>query len=58
LLEELRDATLNGNKKLLNKLILQVPEAGDVECAQALQGLVDRYEYDALTQLLEETCRQ
>jgi signal transduction histidine kinase/DNA-binding response OmpR family regulator len=58
LVEELRDATLNGNKRLLNQLILRVPETEDAECAQALQGLADRYEYDALTQLLEETCRQ
>ena len=57
LVEELRGATLKGNKRLLNQLILRVPEAGDVECAQALQGLADKYEYDTLTQLLEETCR-
>jgi PAS domain S-box-containing protein len=57
LVEELRNATLSGNKKLLDKLILQVPEIGNAESAHALQELADGYEYDALTRLLEEACR-
>jgi CheY-like chemotaxis protein len=57
LLEEIRKATLAGNKKLLDKLILRVPENGDTESAHALQELADKYEYDALTRLLEEACR-
>jgi hypothetical protein len=57
LIEEIRNATLTGNKKLLDELILKVPGAGDAESAQGLQELADRYEYDALTQLLEEACR-
>ena len=58
LVEELRKATLNGNKKLLDKLILRVPETGDVESANALQQLADKYEYDTLTRLLEDACRR
>jgi signal transduction histidine kinase/DNA-binding response OmpR family regulator len=53
LLEELRNATLSGNKRLLDKLILKAPETS----AKALQELADGYEYDALTRLLEEACR-
>jgi CheY-like chemotaxis protein len=57
LIEELRMATLSGNKRLLDKLILRVRETEDVASAQALQELADKYEYDALTRLLEEACR-
>jgi PAS domain S-box-containing protein len=56
LIEEIRNATLSGNKKLLDKLILKVPETGDAEAARALQELADKYEYDALTRLLEHAC--
>jgi signal transduction histidine kinase/CheY-like chemotaxis protein len=56
LIEEIRNATMTGNKKLLDTLILRVPEFGDAESAHALQNLADGYEYDALTQLLEEVC--
>jgi signal transduction histidine kinase/CheY-like chemotaxis protein len=58
LVEELRNATLAGNKKLLDKLIITVRETEFLESAQALQQLADKYEYDALTQLLEEACRR
>ncbi len=54
LIEELRNATLSGNKKLLGKLTLKVRETGDAESAHALQELADEYEYDALARLLEE----
>jgi PAS domain S-box-containing protein len=57
LIEEIRNATLIGNKKLLDQLILKVHEAGDTESAHALQELADRYEYEALTRFLEEACR-
>jgi PAS domain S-box-containing protein len=57
LAEELREATLSGNKRLLDQLILKVGEATDADSARALQELADKYEYDALTQLLEEVCR-
>ncbi len=57
LVEELRDATVSGNKKLLDKLILQVGQtSGDAASALALRDLADRYEYDALTRVLEEAC--
>jgi CheY-like chemotaxis protein len=57
LIENIRDATLAGNKKLLDKLILKVSERGDPESAHALRELADRYEYDVLTRSLEEACR-
>ncbi len=53
LIDELRNATLNGNKKLLDELILKVRETEDARSAGALQELADKYEYDALMQLLE-----
>jgi PAS domain S-box-containing protein len=57
LVEELRNATLNGDKTLLDKLILKVREAENAGSANALQELADKYEYDALTRLLEEARR-
>jgi PAS domain S-box-containing protein len=56
LVEELRDATLMGNKRLLDKAILKVNQTGDAEATQVLQSLADKYEYDILTKLLEEAC--
>jgi PAS domain S-box-containing protein len=59
LLEELRDATESGNRKLLNHLIVQVRDAaGDGPSALVLQKLADKYEFDALTRLLEEAYRR
>jgi CheY-like chemotaxis protein len=59
LVEELRDATVSGNKKLLDKLILEVGQTtGNDASAHALRELADRYEYDALTRVLEEACAQ
>jgi PAS domain S-box-containing protein len=57
LVEELLTATLSGDKKLLDELILQMSVTEDAASAQALKQLADKYEYDALTRLLEETCR-
>jgi CheY-like chemotaxis protein len=56
LLEELRNATLNGNKRLLDKLILKVRESEDAAPANVLQELADKYDYDTLMRLLEEAC--
>jgi PAS domain S-box-containing protein len=56
LVDELRNATLSGNKRLLDKLILRVHET-DAGSAHALQSLADKYDYEALTQLLE-TCHR
>jgi len=57
LLEELRNATLNGNKRLLDKLIVKLRESEDARSADVLQVLADKYEYDALVRLIEEACR-
>jgi len=57
LLEELRNATLSGNKRRLDKLILKLRETEESGLAQALQELADKYEYDTLLQLLEEACQ-
>ena len=54
LVEELRNATSIGNKKLLDKLILRVPATGDARAARSLHELADKYQYDDLTRLLEE----
>ena len=58
LLDQLRNATLSGDKNLMDKLIFKIRESGHAESAHALQELADNYEYDALTQLLEEACRR
>jgi CheY-like chemotaxis protein len=58
LVEELRDATLKGNKRRLDELIGQVVEQEGLPCAHALRELADKYEYDALTRLLDEACRR
>jgi PAS domain S-box-containing protein len=58
LINELRSATLKGNKGLLNRLIAKVRDTEDGETGEALQELADKYEYDALTKLLEEACRR
>jgi hypothetical protein len=55
LIEEIRKATSRGNKKLLDELILKVREP---ESAAALQRLADKYDYDALTRVLEEAWRR
>jgi PAS domain S-box-containing protein len=57
LIEELQRATASGSKRRLDELILRVRETEDSASAQALQQLADKYEYDALTLLLEEASR-
>ena len=57
LLEELRAATLSGSKRGLDKLILKARETEDAASADALQLLADKYEYDALTRLLDDARR-
>lgn len=51
---ELRDATLNGDKRLLDRLIRRVRDTEDAAFAHSLQELADKYDYEALTRLLEE----
>ena len=58
LLGSLRDATVRGNKRLLDKLILQVRQTQDEGAAQCLQKLADEYEYDSLVRLLEVACQK
>jgi PAS domain S-box-containing protein len=58
LIENLRDATLTGNKRLLNTLIVKVGATTDPGAAHGLQELADKYEYDTLTGLLTEACRR
>jgi len=56
--DELLSATLDGNKRLLDKLIGKARELQAGGAADLLQGLADRYEYDHLTRLLEAACQQ
>jgi PAS domain S-box-containing protein len=58
LLNKLRNATLGGDKKGLDQLILEMRETVDVGIAQVLQGLANNYDYDALTRLLDAACRR
>jgi CheY-like chemotaxis protein/anti-sigma regulatory factor (Ser/Thr protein kinase) len=50
--DDMRRAIFNGENDGVNELISQIPQR-DAEFARALQELADRYEYDALTRLLD-----
>ncbi len=54
LIQELQHATASGNKRGLDRLILQVRETSDPSSADGLKALADKYQYDTLTSLLEE----
>jgi signal transduction histidine kinase/DNA-binding response OmpR family regulator len=56
LIGRLHSAVVNGEKALLDRLIETVKER-DARSACVLQELADKYEYDALTELLEEARR-
>jgi two-component system, sensor histidine kinase and response regulator len=58
LIGDLRLATLKGNKRIIEGLILQVHAAGHPESARALQELADNYDYTALAGSLEAACRR
>jgi PAS domain S-box-containing protein len=58
LAEELREATLSGNRRILNQLILRVRASDAGASADAIKELVDKYEYDTLTRVLEEAIRR
>ena len=58
LIEELRNATASGNKRALDRLIVKVSETVDAGCAHDLRALADKYDYDALMQLLEAASRR
>ena len=53
MLNKLGNATLGGDKKSLDHLILEISETVDAGVGQVLQGLADNYDYDALTRLLD-----
>ena len=54
MIDAVDEAVLNGDKDRLDQLIRRVGEQ-DMRAAQALKELADKYEYDALTRLLEGT---
>jgi signal transduction histidine kinase/response regulator RpfG family c-di-GMP phosphodiesterase len=56
LIDQLRGAVLDGDKDRLDQLIARIGQQ-DPRCARALQDLADRYEYDALMNLLAEARR-
>jgi len=53
LLMGLINFTSNGDKRGLDELILKVRERVDTASGNALQDLADKYDYDALAQLME-----
>ena len=53
LLQQLRSAVQDGEKDRLDELIAAVANR-DPQSGQALKGLADKYDYDALTNLLAE----
>jgi len=55
-IDQMRHAVLAGEKDLLDRLIRKVQES-DTRSANTLKGLADKYEYDALINLLQETCK-
>src|SRR5215831_100201 len=58
LIEQLRQATLDGDKCSLDDLVLAIRARGDQVAADGIQALADRYEYDTLMELLEASCHQ
>jgi hypothetical protein len=56
LIEQLRNATSIGNKRILDSLIRRVTETGDAGAGRSLQELADKYRYDDLTRLLDDAC--
>jgi PAS domain S-box-containing protein len=54
LIDELRSATVDGDKRLLDQLILKVSEIEGAGVANGLQALANRYQYDTLTRLLDD----
>lgn len=53
---ELLNATRKGNKSLMDSLIRQLASTGqNSDCARVLKELADRYDYEAITQLLGQS---
>ncbi len=53
LIEQLREAVMNGDKARMDKMIVSIHDQGNEQSARTLQELADAYEYDRLIQLLE-----
>ena len=51
---QLQEAVRNGDKRRIDRLLETLGE-GNGNCAIALRDLADRYEYDAITHLMQET---
>jgi CheY-like chemotaxis protein len=56
LIPRMREAIADGDKALLDRLILTTEERGNGASARALQRLADHYNYERLTELLEKAC--
>jgi PAS domain S-box-containing protein len=56
LIHQLREATLNGDKALLNELILLIGEQGGQQSAQSLRELANAYRYEKIIELLDTAC--
>ncbi len=53
---DLRQAVLEGEKNRIDEILRQL-RSRDASLAGALQELADQYEYESLTQMLEEVCQ-
>jgi CheY-like chemotaxis protein/anti-sigma regulatory factor (Ser/Thr protein kinase) len=58
LLKKLSNAIQGGDKKGLDRSILEISETVDRDIAQVLQGLANSYDYDALTRLVDAACHR
>jgi PAS domain S-box-containing protein len=58
LLRKVSYAIQGGDKKGLDRLILEISETVDRDIAQVLQGLANSYDYDALTRLVDAACHR
>jgi signal transduction histidine kinase/CheY-like chemotaxis protein len=56
LIRKLHEATLSGDKVLLNRLIDNLEELRHNDCARGLRELADGYQYRRLIDLLEQAC--
>jgi hypothetical protein len=50
------EAITEGDKALLDRLILMTEEQGNERSARVLRGLADLYKYERLVELLEKAC--
>jgi CheY-like chemotaxis protein len=57
LIDEIREATLSGNKNLLDKLAAPMQSLGDTDSVWGLQAPADKYDLYSLNELLEEACQ-